>query len=478
MIDLTVLKTQLQARINGLSNASTFDQVIDVAIATKKAVSAGVNVDRSIVDTQLQRVTDALGAGSAIEDLIVIAASSEGDGDSIPIGAIQKFGFAGDKFTDNNKYEWLVYGLLHSKTGYEKALNNPGTRAYGEQVFTAEANTAGSVTKAADDGVGNIVIACGSLTHVIVSHDFGATFVAVPHNLQNRAVTVEYVGGHFVVACNNSTAIRTSYSADGGQTFSEESVARTLSGGVSDTVRSSCSGTHAMFVANNNVNAVVKTNGTTSTAITLPAAVNGSSYTPLVQFFSGAFYVAGKNVTNYYKSINNGASFSNHTKPVSSVINEQVCVALGTFFWMGQSGTTRIYKYTNDFTTWNDLFDLLPNYLAESLKNTGTGYQVNIYEVTGGLILNTHLGNYFTSNLLDFSLIHFSRSPIELAGNSAQYVCFKNLVMAGKGLDDNNGAALNSSVLKVDYSSADYVGVHKQGVAPLVDGQVDYVRIK
>jgi len=478
MIDLTVLKTQLQARINALSNASTFDQVIDVAIATKKAVSAGVNVDRTIVDTQLQRVTNALGAGSAIEDLIVIAASSEGDGDSIPIGSIQKFGFAGDKFTDNNNYEWLAVGLLHSKTGYEKALANLGTRAYGRQVYTAQASTAGSVTKAADDGLGNVVIASGSLTHVLVSHDFGETFEPVLHNLPNRAMTVEYVGGHFVLACNNSDGIRTSYSSDGGDTFSAASVARGLSAGITDTVRSSCSGTAAMFVVNNDVNAVVKTSGTANSAISLPAAVNGSSYTPLVQFFSGAFYVAGKNVSIYYKTTNNGSTFSTHAKPIGPIIQEQLCVALGRFFWMGTSGADRYYKYTTDFVTWHDLLDLLPEFLIKNATFFNTGYAIHIYEVTGGLVLCTHVGNYFTPNLVDFYLVHYSRSPSELAGGGAQYVLFRNLVMAGKGLNDSSPAVLSSSVLNVNYSVPDYVGVHRDGVAGIVDGQVDYVRIK
>ncbi len=478
MFDLSVLKTQLQARINALTNASTFDQVIDVAIATKKAVSAGVYVDRTIVDAQVQRITNALGAGSAIEDLIVIAASAEGDGDSIPIGAIQKFGFAGEKFTDNNNYEWLALGLLHSKTGYEKALNNPGTCAYGQQVYTAQASTAGSVTKAADDGLGNIVIASASLTHVIVSHDFGTTFVAVPHNLPNRAMTVEYVGGHFVLASNDATGIRTSYSADGGTTFSDAALARGLSAGIPDTVRSSCSGTNAMFVVNNDVNAVVKTSGTANTAVTLPAAINGSSYTPIIQFFSGAFYVAGKNTSSYYKTTNNGSSFSSHLKPIGSLVEEQVCVALGKFFWMGQSGSDRYYKYTSDFVTWNNLIDVLPEYLVKNSLFYSSGTKLTVYAVEGGLVINTHTGNYFTANLIDFKLIHYSRSAVELAGVDAMYVPFKNLVMAGKGIFDANTSPLSSAVLKVNYSTPDYVGVHRHGVANITNDQIDYVRIK
>lgn len=478
MFDLTVLKTQLQARINALTNASTFDQVIDVAIATKKAVSAGVYVDRTIVDAQVQRITNALGAGSAIEDLIVIAASAEGDGDSIPIGAIQKFGFAGEKFTDNNNHEWLALGLLHSKTGYEKALANPGTCAYGQQVYTAQASTAGSVTKAADDGLGNIVIASGSLTHVIVSHDFGENFVAVPHNLPNRAMTVEYVGGHFVLASNDTTAIRTSYSADGGANFSSASVARGLSTGVTDTVRSSSSGTAAMFVVSNDPSAVVKTSGTANTAISLPAAINGTSYNPLVQFFNGAFYVAGKNVTGYYKTTNNGTSFSNHNKPIGPVIEEQLCVALGRFFWMGQSGSQRYYKYTSDFVTWHDLLDLLPEYLVKNLQTVGSSTQVTIYAVTGGLVINTYLGNYFTTNLIDFKLIHFSRSAAELSGSGANYILFKNMVMSGKANNDLSASTFSTSILKVNYSTPDYVGVHRNGVSSVTNDELSYVRIK
>lgn len=478
-IDLAAVKTQFQARINALNGASTLDQVLDSAVSSKQAVKYKVALDRANLKTELQRIANGVGAGTAIEDLVAIVSSTSGDNDSIPIGTIQKFGFAGDKFTDNNNYEWLLFGLLHSKTGYEKALKNPGTRAYGRQVYTAQANTAGRVTKAAEDGLGNIVIASGSFTHVIVSHDFGETLVAVPHNLPNRAVTVEYVGGHFVVACNNSDGIRTSYSADGGGSFSSATLARGLSAGIADTVRSSCSGTAAMFVVSNDPNALVKTSGTANSSITLPSAVNGGSYIPIVQFFNGAFYVAGKNVGVYYKTTNNGGAFSSNAKPIGSLIQEQGSVALGKFFWLGQSGSERYYKFTTDFVTWTNLLDVLPSYLVALLtRGAFNSTPITIFPVAGGLIINTYVGNFFTNDMVNYSLIHFSRSSTELAGSGAEYYCFSNLVLGGVNLNDGFATPLNSSVLKVNYSEPDYVGAHRDGLAVFEAGVVDYVRIK
>ncbi len=478
-MNLTALRNELQARINALTNASIVDDVISVAIATKKAATVGVYVDRTNLTVQFQRVTNGIGAANAIDDLIAIAASIDSNTESIPLGTVQKFAFAGDKFTDSNNHEWLYFGLLHSKAGYERALENPGLRAYGRQVYTAQANTAGRVTKAAEDGLGNIVIACESATHVIVSNNNGETFNAVVHNLPGKAVTVEYVGGHFIVAGNDAERIFTSYSENGGQSFSNSTNARAFADGVADTVRSACSGVVALFVTNNTRSAVSKSNGLNNTAVTLPAAVNGSSYTPLVQFFNNAFYVAGKNIQTYYKTINNGVEFTSHNKPIGPLIQEQTCVALGKFFWMGQSGSTRIYRYTSDFVTWKNLMDILPVGLVQAISESSyISTAITLAKVKDGLLICTSIGNYFTADLENYSLIHFSRSARELAGATTEYYCFGNIVAGGIVLTDAGTGQSSSSLLKVNYAEPDYVGVHRNSVASITDHQVEYVRIR
>lgn len=481
MLDTTILKNELQTRINALTNASTFDQVLDIAIASKKATAAGVALTRANLDSHLQRLTNLIGAGSTIEDLIEIAATTTPESGAFPIGHIKKCAFSGEKYFDSNNHEWLMSGLLHSKAGYEQALNNPALRSHGRQVYSANSLTSGQTVKSATDGLGNIVIACGSNTHVIVSNDNGDSFRAVPHNLPNKAVTVEHIGGHFVVAGNNSSSIFTSYSSNGGNSFSASSNARGISAGVADTVRSSSNGVGALFVyQGSGTEAVYKTSGTANAAVTLPAAIG--SYIPLIQFFGGAFYVAPKNTSGYYKTVNNGTSFTTHSKPaaVSSVADEYIVSALGRFIWMGQSGSYRGFRYTTDFVTWHDLFDVLPIALKEyNSAFASYGIRIFIHSVTNGVILCSPLGNFFSPDFESWEVVHFSRSSEELAGSGAQYGFFGNLVFGGADAYSSNAAALSTSVLKVDYSNPDYVGIHKHGV-PQVDsaGMLDYVRIK
>lgn len=483
MLDTTALKNELQARINALTNASTFDQVVDIAIAERKAAQAGIALARSNLATQLQRITNAVGAGSAIEDLIVLAAGARGDADSLPIGHVGKFAFSGDKFTDNNFHEWLLMGLLHSKAGYDRALENPGLRSFGQQIYTANAATAGTPIKGATDGLGNFVIACGNSTNVMVIKNNGESVLAVPHNLPGNAVTVEHVAGHFIVAGNSASNIFTSYSSDGGDSFSASSNARGIAGGIADTVRSSASNAGALFVCQGSPGAVYKTSGTSNAAANLPASI--ASYVPLVQFFEGAFYVAQRNSWNYYKTLNNGEAFTTHAKPagVNVVANEYFFTALGRFIWVGQSGASWFFKYTTDFETWHDTFELMPVALREYINHHGnSGLQIFAHPVQGGVVVSTAIGSYFTANFESWKVVSFSRSAEELAGTGASLGFFGNFVFGAvnpyTGSISTPGAP-STSILKVDYSTPDYVGIHKRGV-PQIDeyGTIDYVRIK
>ncbi len=76
-IALTNLTAEIQARCNALTTFSTVNAVIDCAVAAKKLEMAGGSINRTILDTELQRVITASGNGSLIEDLIALAASVE-----------------------------------------------------------------------------------------------------------------------------------------------------------------------------------------------------------------------------------------------------------------------------------------------------------------------------------------------------------------------------------------------------------------
>ncbi len=75
MATLTALIAEVQARCNALTGSSTVSDVLDCAIAAKKVENAGGSVTRTTLDTELQRVITASGSGSAIEDLIALAAT-------------------------------------------------------------------------------------------------------------------------------------------------------------------------------------------------------------------------------------------------------------------------------------------------------------------------------------------------------------------------------------------------------------------
>lgn len=474
MLDTTALKNELQTRINALTNASTFDQVIEVAIAAKKASSIGVILDQANLNTQLQRVTNAVGAASAIEDLIILAASASTDGLHPPIGHVKSCPFSGDKFTDSSGHEWLLKGLLHTKAGYEKALEQKALRSYGQLVYPGGVN--GMITQAATDGLGTVVIATSNATHVLVVKDGGNTVTAVPHNLPGKATGVIFVGGAFVVASNTAAAINTSHSTNAGESFSVASVARVLTSGVADSVRGSSDGTTGLFVASGDVACVSFTSGTVKANRTLPVAVIGS-YIPLVQAANGVIIIGRKNTNSYLRTTDGGANFSTINAPVSSVIFQDMTYALGKFFWCGHSGSTYYFFSSVNGLDWVDVSQSIPEPFRSHFGSLGGSLFVRVFSVTGGMVLGLQNSFYFTTDFVNFELINFSRSAEELGGSNAQYFCFRNLVMGGFSLNESQGGS-KSAMLKVDYTTPDYVGFHFNGASNIIEGMCDYVRIK
>lgn len=396
----------------------------------------------------------------------------------LPIGSVAEFAYAGAKFTDESNLEWLLQGLLHSKDGYTKAKSMIGLRSYGRHVYTASAATAGEVTQAADDGVGNIVIACGNAASVMVSHDFGDNFSAVAHSHGEKVTAVVFVGGQFILGSNSASAIKTSYSTDGAASFSAASTARSIANGVADTARGASNGSLSAFCAAGAAEVVFKSSGASNTPATLPGALS-SSYKPMIEVLNNEFVFTSKNTSAVYKTANGGSSFGSMLKPISAVVVEEFRVALGKLFWLGTSGSNYIViKYSSNLVDWFDLIPLMPE-PAKSNASLFVGQMPRIFKTETGLLVVTQFGNYHTTDLVNFDLIKFSRSPVELSsGDGPQYFCYKNIVCAGSSLNEAQGGS-NTSILKVNYAEPDYIGMHSSGVyTPQAHSSAKYVRIK
>lgn len=477
MLDLANTKNQLQTRINALNNASSELAILNLAIAAKKAEAAGIYLTRTTLDTQIQRVNDAFGAGTDIEYIIALAAGVGVDGADVPIGTIKKFAFAGDKFFDPIGQEWLMVGLLHSKSGYEKALSQVNLRSFGRQVYTAQTATAGMTTQGATDGLGNIVIAISNANFVLVSNDNGETIRAVPHNHAAKVVSVVYVGGHFVLASNDANTLKTSYSSNGGAEFGATVNARGLSGAAAiDSVRGASDGTTAMFIVGNESACLALTSGSARTARTLPAAMP-ASYIPLIDVMAGIFIIGRKNNNTYFRTADGGANFTTHPNPVGSVISMEIAVANGRFYWSGSSGSDYYFKNSVNGIDWVDVMPQLPEPFKSYFRSVFAGAYIRQFKVNGGLLVILKGIPYFTTDFVNFKQINFSRSAGELGGSVSHYYCFHNLVLGGFSLNESQGNS-NTSVLKVDYTTPDYIGIHSEGVSTISDGQADYVRIK
>lgn len=88
MIDLSQTVTELQSRINALTNASSADDIFDLAITAANAEVVGVYINRTPLDAQLQRLNNLIGSGTGIEDLIALFVSVQKKSTSHPVGTV------------------------------------------------------------------------------------------------------------------------------------------------------------------------------------------------------------------------------------------------------------------------------------------------------------------------------------------------------------------------------------------------------
>lgn len=447
MLDTTVLKNELQARINALTNASSIDSVLETAIAAKQVELIGVDITRTNLDAQIQRIVNALDPASAIEDLMVVAASLQKADDAI-IGDIRQFVYQGDEFTDEKGRKWLIEGKLHTVDGYEEAFAIQNLKNYGREAFFPESETATkSPRQCARDGTGNIVIACNSSTYVLVSNDDGESFVLIEHSHGAPVVGAVYIGGHFILASNSATELKTSYSDDGGNSFGAATVARALTAATANTVAGDATATTALFVVAGDTACVSMTNGTAKTNRTLAVATTGS-VDVLICAHAGTIVVASKGVSGYQKTTNGGAAFTSHNHGHGTV--DKIYSHLNNFYWESGGG---LYE-SADLSSWVFIRDSVP---LELTYNAINSYNRNVvsFPVKDGFLLASPGNTYFlyTQDFISYVRMHPSQTANELSyGTTTGFVVFGDLLMAKSAVDKA------SKILKFDVEAADYIG--------------------
>jgi hypothetical protein len=465
MLDLTVIKTQLQTRIDALTNGSTLDDILDIAIAAKQAELIGVKITRTNLDTQLQRIANAVTAGSPIEDLIVIAASLKKEDDAI-IGEIREFIYRGDKFTDEKGREWLREGKLHTVAGYDEAYAIAALRSYGREVYVPTSKTITHTPRqCARDGLGNLVIACGSSDYVLVSHDNGNTILLVEHNHDEPVTGVVFVGTHFILASNTATELKTSYSSDGGSNFGSVTVARTLVSATPDSVAGAASATTALFVAAGTTAAVTMANGATKTSRTLVNTPISGNHV-LICAHGTTLIVASTGTSTYQKTTDGGATFSSSNPGKGTP--ERIFSHIGKFYWSG-SGT--LYR-TSDLVSWEDMLSLVPVELTYNSINSYNG-SFSTFPVKNGFILGNPARGYFlyTQDFISYSRMMPSQTADELTyGGTNYFEVFGDLLTATSSSD------FAAKILKFDVDIADYIGVGSLNY--LFNRKPNYLRIK
>ncbi|WP_331352567.1 hypothetical protein [Cellvibrio sp. UBA7671] len=447
MLDTTVLKNELQARINALTNASSIDSVLETAIAAKKVELIGVDITRTNLDAQIQRIVNALDPASAIEDLMVVAASLQKDDETI-IGDIRPLLYQGDQFIDEKGRHWLIEGKLHTAEGYEEAFAIQSLKNYGKEVFFPESETlTKSPRQCARDGAGNIVIACNSSSYVLVSNNTGDSFELVEHSHGAPVVGVVHIGGHFILASNSATELKTSFSSDGGNSFGAATVARALTAATSNTVAGAATATTALFVVAGDTACVSMTNGSTKANRSLAVATTGT-VDVLISAHAGTIVVASKGVAGYQKTVNGGAAFTTHNHGHGTPT--KMYSHLNNFYWESGGG---LYK-SPDLSTWEFIRESVPLELTYNAINSYNRSVVS-FPVKDGFLLASHTNTYFlyTQDFVTYERFHPSQSANELSyGTTTEFVVFGDLLMAKSAVDKA------SKILKFDVDAADYIG--------------------
>lgn len=133
MLNLSALATELQARANSLTNQSTQELVIDIALAVRKGEAVGLLIDRTVLDAQLQRVTSAIGAGTTLEDLLGISVGLLRENVGYPVGTTVDNYLPGN---DGDNPNWIKLGqnVTADLTAYPKLA---GLQGQGMMTFTA-----------------------------------------------------------------------------------------------------------------------------------------------------------------------------------------------------------------------------------------------------------------------------------------------------------------------------------------------------
>lgn len=229
MPSIAPIATEVQARCNALTSGSSISTVIDCAIAAKKVEMAGGSITRTVLDAQIQRVIDLSGGGSAIEDLIVLAAveaPTQVVTDTTPVG----------RFV-TGLGSWAGYlpcaGGTYLKAAYP-ALNAGMLSGLQQQVFTTSATTlAASVAGSSLDPV----VGSTTIDNVRYVPAVGGMYMIGGSQSYNNSGSVD---AYFRVRSSGAAPWALQFSSDNGATYVDhtdrlQSAVEQFAGGASGT---------------------------------------------------------------------------------------------------------------------------------------------------------------------------------------------------------------------------------------------------
>lgn len=135
-VDISTLTIEVQTRCNALTNSSTAKEVIEQGIAAKKIEQAGGMISRTVLDAQLQRISNLSDGTTTIATLISLAASVEvvdSGGGSIPIKKTQLFKTSGTWPLPANLVPGSITltGIAGGSSGRNYSSGGGGLNSYG-----------------------------------------------------------------------------------------------------------------------------------------------------------------------------------------------------------------------------------------------------------------------------------------------------------------------------------------------------------
>lgn len=470
-INLDVLQGQVQTRCDALTNASTPMQVLTASLEAFSVQAAGGTINRTVLDTQLQRITNAVDGATPDEQLILNAAvcknpagGSSGGGSSGLLGDLTFLPPGPSLVTKTDNSQHLMTGVIAPAGSYPAASAVETLKCIGRPIAAGLLNVDAIIWDSAHNGSGTIVVATsgGAMT----STDYGVTWTLSQASVWTGCC---WTGTAFRISNTATTTSVNSRSSADGLTWSGNN-GLAITGGIANN-RTPCvwDGTKVLyFCMGTNIVGSSDAVGNLALANALPVTLDT---TGMVWAKSGAVYVAhGGAVGSLRKTVNQATAWTN----LSSGSAHNSVITIGNFTIAHVVTNAYNLRIAENDTGWFDRPINCPaGFIPQKLSTDGTN-----------IILSLLRGTATTPFILyspDLGVSWFMRSlsSNQSASGSFYYVKEKFIF----GMNPTNTTTV-SSIGRVftDLASADYVGtlapVFNDGVGTNVGSAQGYLKIK